>query len=91
MVRWLRAAAEAAVASQAGDREAAAQRLATAVDAFDRADMKMYAAGARRRLGLLRGDLGRPLVSEAEEWMAGQAILNPPSMTRMIAPGFPDP
>jgi hypothetical protein len=80
----------AAVAFQEGDRAAAAHRLAAAVDAFDRAGMKMYAAGARRRLGQLQGVNGRRLVQEAEEWMATQAIRSPPSMTRMIAPGFPD-
>jgi hypothetical protein len=52
--------------------------------------MKLYAAGARRRLGTLQGDRGRALVREAEEWMTGQTIRNPRFMTRMIAPGFPD-
>ncbi len=80
----------AAIAAQTGDRGTAEQRLATAVDTFDRADMKLYAAGARRRLGLIQGERGRPLVRDAEAWMASQAIRNPRSMTRLIAPGFPD-
>jgi hypothetical protein len=73
-----------------GDASEAERRLADAVRIFDGADMKMYAAGARRRLGMLQGEHGRGLQREAEEWMASQDIQNPRFMTRMIAPGFPD-
>jgi serine/threonine protein kinase len=81
---------DAAVAYQNGRGELAEQRLAEAGDAFDRVDMKLYWASARRRLGLLQGERGRNLVESAEAWMASQAIRNPPAMTRMVAPGFPD-
>ena len=81
---------DAAVAYQNGGAELAEQRLAEAGDAFDRVDMKLYWAGARRRLGLLQGELGHDLVQSAEAWMASQAIRNPQAMTRMVAPGFPD-
>jgi hypothetical protein len=53
--------------------------------------MKLYAALARRRLGMLRNDdRGRELVREADAWMAGQGIKKPARMARLIAPGFPD-
>jgi len=81
---------DAAVAYHNGSGELAEQRLAEAAGAFDRVDMKLYWAGARRRLGLLQGARGRNLVESAEAWMASQTIRNPPAMTRMVAPGFPD-
>ena len=66
--------------------------LAAAVTAFERADMKLHAAVARRRLGVLQDDeRGRALVDEADAWMAAQGIRNPARMARLIAPGFPDP
>ena len=50
---------------------AAVGLLEEAVDRFDRADMELYAAVARRRLGALRGDeQGRELQRQAETWMA---------------------
>ncbi len=72
-------------------RPLAVRYLHDAVDRFDRADMKLYAAVARRRLGALQDDArGRELQRQAEEWMAAQNIKNPACMTRMLAPGFPD-
>ena len=51
--------------------------------------MKLYAAVARRRIGLLQDDeRGRELGRQADEWMATQNIRNPAAMTRMLAPGF---
>ena len=65
--------------------------LHEAADRFGRADMKLYAAVARRRIGTLQDDApGRELRRQAEEWMAAQHIKNPVGMTRMLAPGFPD-
>ncbi len=64
--------------------------LTEAVDRFDRADMKLYAAVARRRLGALQGDASaRAIQRRAEEWMDAQHIRNPVAITRMLAPGFP--
>ena len=66
--------------------------LAAAVTAFERADMRSHAAAARRRLGGLQHDeRGRALVADADAWMAAHGIRNPARMTRMLAPGFPDP
>jgi len=66
--------------------------LQDAVDRFDRADMNLYAAVTRRRLGALQHDAdGRGIQRQADEWMAAQHIKNAAGMTRMLAPGFPDP
>lgn len=74
-----------------GSPALAARHLEDAIDGFDGADMKLYAAVARRRLGALQADQrGRDLRQQAEEWMSAQEIKNPAGMTRMLAPGFPD-
>jgi hypothetical protein len=50
--------------------------------------MGLYAAAARRCLGLMvGGDEGRDLVAVADAWMAAQTIRNPERMTAMLAPG----
>jgi hypothetical protein len=81
----------AAVAYLEGDAQGAERRLVGALDGFDRAKMKLYAAAARRRLGtLMNDDGGRELVRQAEDWMASQDIKEPVLMTQLIAPGFPE-
>jgi hypothetical protein len=81
----------AAVARMDGQADESAARLTAAVDAFDRADMKLYAAVARRRLGALRQDAaGSEMMRRADDWMAAQGIVNAARITRLIAPGFPD-
>jgi hypothetical protein len=93
-LRWSDAIAAllgAAVAFLEGRPGDARDRMAAAVTACERADMKLYAAVARRRHGLLRhDDRGRELVREADAWMAAQGIRNPARMARLIATGFPD-
>jgi hypothetical protein len=82
---------EAGIASVEGRDAAAVTCLYAAADKFDGAEMKLYAAVTRRRLGALRGDdQGRELQQQAEAWMAAQQIKNPSCLTRMLAPGFPD-
>ena len=74
-----------------GSTPRALRYLHAAADQFNRADMHLYAAVARRRIGALEDNaLGRELQRQAEEWMAVQDIKNPAAMTRMLAPGFPD-
>jgi hypothetical protein len=69
----------------------AVRRLHDAVGGFERADMNLYAAVAKRRIGELEDNAAaRALQGQAKEWMAVQHIKNPPAMTRMLAPGFPD-
>jgi eukaryotic-like serine/threonine-protein kinase len=85
----LAALLNAAVADLEGTPTTAAERLAAAVNGFDRADMRLYASAARRRRGaLLGGEEGRELMGQADAWMASQGIKNPTCMTRLIAPGF---
>jgi hypothetical protein len=74
-----------------GHSQSAVRSLHQAVDGFTRADMHLYAAVAKLRIGALQDDAhGRELQREAEAWMAAQHIKNPAAMTRMLAPGFPD-
>jgi hypothetical protein len=81
----------AAVAWREGRPDAALELLTRAADGFDRAEMQLYAAVSRRRLGaLVKGDRGRELLRRGDEWMAAQAVRNPALLTRMLAPGFPD-
>jgi hypothetical protein len=82
---------DACIASVEGRRHVSAAHLEEAAAGFERADMKMYLAFTRRRLGaLLGGDRGRALQRDAEAWMAAQPIRNPVCFTRMLAPGFAD-
>lgn len=79
----------AAIAAQRAEPAQAARLLSEAILGFEKADMRLHAAGARRRLGeATGGEGGAELVAEADAWMAGQRIKNPAAMTRMLAPGF---
>ena len=81
----------AGIAHLEGSAPLALRYLHDAADRFERADMKLYLAVARRRIGALQDDEpGRRLQRQAEEWMAAQQIKNPACMTRMLSPGFPD-
>jgi eukaryotic-like serine/threonine-protein kinase len=72
-----------------GDLGKASTFLSQAAEGFDAADMKLYAAAARRHLGrILGGDEGGEMVLESDRWMRSQMIRNPARMTRMLAPGF---
>src|SRR4029450_7207613 len=78
------------VAYVEGSTPLALRCLHDAAERFDRADMKLYAAVARCRIGTLQDDApGHELRQQAEEWMAAQHIKNPVCMPRMLAPGFP--
>jgi hypothetical protein len=81
----------AAIAWLEGSTPRAVRDLHAAVERFERADMNLYAAVARRRIGALQHDAaGRDMQRQADEWMAAQCIRNPACMTRMLAPGLPD-
>jgi hypothetical protein len=73
-------------------RDASARaHVEKAVRQFDEAQMRLYAAVARRRLGQLRGgDGGRALLAEADAWMNAQGVRDASKLSRVIAPGFPD-
>ncbi|MGO9712934.1 MAG: ATP-binding protein, partial [Polyangiaceae bacterium] len=75
--------------ARSGNQERAVAELREAVHGFDGAEMRLYAAAARRRLGgLIGGDAGAQLVREADEWMVAQTVKDPAKMTAMLAPGF---
>jgi hypothetical protein len=79
----------AAVARGRRDDSRAAGLLSVASEGFARAEMGLYAAAARRCLGLTQGGpQGRQIVAEADSWMRGQEIKRPDLMTRLLAPGF---
>jgi len=79
----------AAIAWQRGELSNAAELLTEAVKGFDLADLGLYAAATRRRLGeTLGGDRGRELIAEADAWMLKQNLQNPVAMTRTMTPGF---
>jgi tetratricopeptide (TPR) repeat protein len=82
---------QASIARLEGLTRLAVEYLDEAVDRFDSADMKLYAAVARLRRGAVQDDArGRELKRQADEWMVVQNIRNPAAMARMLAPGFPD-
>jgi hypothetical protein len=59
------------------------------VQIFESAEMRLYAAAARRRLGeKLGGERGQQLITDADAWMTEQKIKNPEALVRMLAPGF---
>jgi serine/threonine protein kinase/tetratricopeptide (TPR) repeat protein len=80
---------QAGIAQQEGKSAKAINLLSEALEHFDLADIDLYAAATRHRLGeLVGGERGRQLIAEAETWMRKQEIKNPTAMTRMLAPGF---
>jgi len=79
----------AAVAHRRSEESRRATLLADAIQGFADADMHLYAAAARRRLGEITGGAkGRQLIAEADAWMVAQRIKNPAAMTQMLTPGF---
>ncbi len=92
-VAWAAALAdliEAGIAGRQG-RPAALDLSARALAGFESAGLRLYAAAARRRHGvLLGGDRGRDEVELADAWMQQQEIVAPARLTAMLAPGFGD-
>jgi hypothetical protein len=79
----------AALAIRRGDPTTAAALLREAAPGFEAADMCLYAAVCRRRLGeLVGGAEGEALLAEAGTWMADQQIRDPARITALYAPGF---
>ena len=79
----------AGIANLNGDAARSNALLSDSIQSFERAEMLLHAAAARRRLGeKLRDERGSQLIKEADAWMEGQKIKNPERMTRMLAPGF---
>ncbi len=79
----------AGVAAARGKKEQALEELETAVGEFDRWEMALYSAAAKKRLGeLLGGRRGEEMITAGDEFMTDQGIVCPDRMTRMLAPGF---
>lgn len=91
-MRWAMPLAQmmrASAASLRGDAASAAASLRSAVDGFDRAGMKLYAAAARWRLGaILGGDEGSALIETARGYMGSQGVKVPQKMLDLLAPGM---
>jgi hypothetical protein len=78
---------DAAVALARGDRAVALERIVRAVDRFAEYGSAFYLAIARRKKGeLLGGDEGRALIAQADEWMAGEGIVNPARLASAFVP-----
>jgi hypothetical protein len=79
----------AGVAHVRGDLDSARTIVERAAAAFDAADMRLMAACARRRHGVLvGGTVGAAEVATADAWMRSQTIVDPVRMTACLAPGF---
>jgi hypothetical protein len=72
---------------------ARAEVLATeAIDGFEAADMTLYAAAARRRLGeIIGGDRGEELLNQADELMRRRQIKNPLAFANLLVSAFAEP
>ncbi|MHB8862902.1 MAG: serine/threonine-protein kinase [Pirellulaceae bacterium] len=79
----------AGAAAGRGDNKTAVDLLRQVISQFDSAEMGLFAAVSRRRMGELLGDEeGRSLVRQADAWMASQSIRVPWRFAAMLAPGF---
>jgi hypothetical protein len=77
------------VAMHRKDRATAAALLRLAADGFDRADMALYAAATRRRLGDLQGgEAGDRHVREATRFMREQTVVDPDRLSAVLTPGL---
>ena len=80
----------AALAHRRGrGRHQVADALESAARGFDAADMALYAAAARRRLGaIVGGDRGCAEKDRSDTFMRQHQVSDPDRMTAMLAPGF---
>lgn len=84
----LAALVRAGAAAARGDAGRAVALLEAAEAGFAAAEMRLFAAAARRRRGGIVGDTGELLVATADEWMGQHRIVNAERMTALLAPGF---
>jgi uncharacterized protein HemY len=84
----LAAIVHACVANARGDSAQAVAWLRAAAESADAADMPLYAASARHRLGSrLGGDEGRVLVRGAFDAMTTRGVRVPERFAQMLVPG----
>ncbi len=81
--------ARAGIAAVRGDRNVAVALATRAHEMFEQAGMALYAAAARRQLGVLvGGETGAGHVAAAEEAMGRTLVANPAAYARLLAPGL---
>jgi hypothetical protein len=79
----------ATVAHQLGDSQRAADELRAALSGFDAADMRLFVAAIRRRLGvLIGGEEGAAHNTASDSFLRAQAVVRPETMVRMLVPGW---
>ncbi len=77
----------AGAAASLGDSAAARAGYAAAAEGFERAQMALFTAAAKRRHGqLLGGDEGASQVRAADQVFSSQAVARPDRMVAMLAP-----
>ena len=82
----------AALANRSGDHAQATSLATEAIAGFAAANMVLYAAAARRRLGeTVGGDHGQELIEQADESMRKQQIKNPLAFANLLTPAFAEP
>jgi hypothetical protein len=86
--RSLGSLVQAAIAARRGNIDEAVRLLATAAEGFERLEMALYAAAARRRQGQLLGQRGSQMIAQSDAWMSRQRIVRPDAITQMLIPGF---
>ncbi|MCY1054249.1 serine/threonine-protein kinase [Nannocystis sp. SCPEA4] len=90
---WARPLGElvgAGLAATLGHKDRALAGLRAAEPGLRAADMALYAAAARRRLGeLTGGDKGAEMIAAADLALGEQGVRRPDRMTRALLPGFP--
>jgi serine/threonine protein kinase len=82
----LASALQAGLENVLGNTAAAANLLDQAAGRLFAADMRLFAAAARRQLGVLKGS--SELVSDADSLMRQLGIANPRRMAAALVPGF---
>jgi hypothetical protein len=79
----------AGIAAARGERDAPIALLEKAAGLLEAADMGLFAAAARRRMGeLMGGGPGGAYMAGADAWMNQREIKNPARMTAMLVPGI---
>lgn len=80
---------DAALALRQGDAPRVVRRLRSATERFEKLEMMLFAAVARRRLGeIYGGQEGAVEIAKADGWMREQAIKRPDLIAQLYLPGF---
>jgi tetratricopeptide (TPR) repeat protein len=75
------------ICAATGETEHSREWYERAARNFEKADMSLFAAAARRRLGeMTGGETGRALIEGADEWMRAQGIKVPERMAHVLTP-----